>query len=187
MNMWILILLAGVGGLVWWKSQHKAGAPGAPVQPATFNSLSPGQLYLLNVFVPDPSPDLSTVLVTFLSTAMPLRGAGKVAIHARTGIDPATLPPDVPRPSPGTTLSQWAVPMLATGAAKLPMALTGPTGQPVYVQNAFLVQGAAQAQGAFGFHMNEPGFMSDQTDIYPIGYGGRGWVTDARRHRGYRE
>jgi hypothetical protein len=39
------------------------------------------------------------------------------------------------------------------------------------VISAFLITDTAQPTPKLsGYHLNEPGFMSDQTDIYPIGY-----------------
>jgi hypothetical protein len=201
--MWIFLLIAGVGALVFFaKSSHGAAAPGGPTLPAVFTNLAPGKIYMLNVFTTNPPPpatppDLSTTLVTFLGTQLPLQGAGKVAQVAQPNVDPSALPPEVPRPSPGTTMTQWGVVMLTAGAIQLPRTFTMADGTGVYVQNAFLVMGPATApttaakiksQGTFGWHMNEPGFMSDQTDIKPIYYSHgeriRKQVEAMRRRRG---
>jgi hypothetical protein len=145
--MWLVLLgVLGIGGLLLWqRSAH--GAFGKPTLPAVFTNLAPNQLYLLNVFTTNPPPptsppDLSVSLITFLASAMPVKGVGKIAQVAQRGVNPSALPPEVPRPSPGTTLTQWGVPVMATAAVQLPRALTM-NGTSVFVINALLIMGSA--------------------------------------------
>jgi hypothetical protein len=186
--MWILLVLAGVGGLLLW--QRAAHAQGGAA-PQVFTQLKAGQLYLLSVFAP---PDMTdpVALMNQLTATGAFSSAGKVPIVGRSAVNVTTLDPFIAAffQKSGTALvNQWAVPVLVIKDVDM-QALSSVFLSKAYLEpKAFLITGEAKAkaQGTFGFHMNEPGFMSDQTDIYPIGYGGRGWVTDARRHRGYRE
>jgi hypothetical protein len=155
--MWLVLLgVLGVGGfLLWQKSAH--GAAPHPQLPAVFTSLEAGKLYMLNVFTTNPAPpaqppDLSTSLVTFLASQLPLQGAGKIAQVAQNNVASSALPPDVPRPSPGVTMTQWGVVMLTTAPLQLPRSLAMPSGMVAYVQNAFLVMGTAKPAPTAAVH-----------------------------------